>query len=59
MRTMADREAEERRGYYRLLRYLLRDELEAEFKDDETKPLPQDMVDLLRQLDEPEQNSTH
>lgn len=50
---------EERRSYFRLLRYLLSEQLETDYKKELDKPLPQRIEDLLSQLDNKERDGTH
>jgi hypothetical protein len=59
MPTRAARESNERRAYYRLLRCLLSEEVEASYGHDEEKPLPPRMVDLLRTLQCNESSERH
>jgi hypothetical protein len=50
---------EERRSYFRLLRYLLSEQLETDYKKELDKPLPPRIEDLLSQLDSRERDGTH
>lgn len=59
MPTRATRESNERRAYYRLLRYLLSEEVQASYGHDDEKPLPPRMVDLLRALQSGESSERH
>ena len=43
--------SEEMRAYFRLLRHLLSEKLKASFKEDQARPLPPRMADLLKKLD--------
>jgi hypothetical protein len=43
----------EKRAYLRLLRHLLSDKLRVAFKDDQVRPLPPRMADLLKRLEHP------
>ena len=54
MRTMAARLADEKRSYFRLLRYLLSDEVAAGYAEPPHEPLPPQLADLLAQLDNQE-----
>jgi hypothetical protein len=51
MRTKALATSEERRAYYRLLRYLVGKKLSATYKEDQARPLPTRMTDLLNTLE--------
>jgi hypothetical protein len=53
------READEKRAYYRLLRYLLSEEVEASYRHDEEKPVPPEMVNLLQTLEKGESSERH
>ena len=55
MRTMAARMADERRSYFRLLRYLLSEEVAAGYAEPQTQPLPPRLADLLQQIEKQEQ----
>ena len=50
MRTKDFRSLEEKRAYYRLLRHLLSEKLQASYKEDQARPLPPRMVNLLIRL---------
>jgi len=43
--------SEEKRAYFRLLRHLLSQKLQASFKEDQARPLPSRMADLLKKLE--------
>jgi len=45
--------SEEKRAYFRLLRHLLSENLQASFKEDQARPLPPRMADLLKKLEHP------
>jgi hypothetical protein len=45
MRTKDLQASDEKRAYYRLLRYLVSDELEASYREDQARPL--ELTDLL------------
>ena len=51
MRTKDPRSSDEKRAYYRLLRHLLSDRLQASYKEDQARPLPPRMVELLKTLE--------
>ena len=53
------READEKRAYYRLLRYLLGEEVGACYGHDDEKPLPSRMMDLLNTLEQKEPRERH
>ena len=53
METKDVRSLEEKRAYYRLLRHLLSERLRASYKEDEGRPLPPRIVDLLEKLETP------
>ena len=59
VRTKDLRSAKEKRAYYRLLRHLLGNELQISYKEDQARPLPPQMADLLKTLLYPKQNETH
>ena len=42
---------EEKRAYYRLLRHLLSEKLQGSYKEDQARPLPARMVNLLKALE--------
>ena len=44
----------EKRAYFRLLRHLLSERLQASYNNGEARPLPSRMVELLKALDSPE-----
>ena len=44
--------AEETRAYYRLLRHLLTEEVQASFKKEEQQPLPSRMSELVQQIED-------
>jgi hypothetical protein len=52
-------ESNEKRAYYRLLRYLLSEEVEASYRHDEEKPVPPEMVNLLQTLEKGESSERH
>ena len=43
--------SDEKRTYFRLLRHLLGEKLQASFKEDQARPLPPRMADLLKKLE--------
>jgi len=55
MSTMAARMADEKRCYFRLLRYLLSEEVAAGYAEPQTQPLPPRLTDLLQQIEKQEQ----
>lgn len=59
MRTKDFRSLEEKRAYYRLLRHLLSEKLRASYMEDQARPLPPRMVDLLKTLEHREPSETH
>jgi hypothetical protein len=59
MRTKDFRSLDEKRAYYRLLRHLLSEKLQASYKEDQARPLPPRMVDLLKTLEHREPPETH
>jgi hypothetical protein len=59
MPSRAIRESNEKRAYYRLLRYLLSEEVEASYGHDEERPLPPEMVELLETLEKNESSGRH
>lgn len=54
MRTVTLGSAEEKRKYFRLLRYLLSEELKTDYEKELEKPLPPRMADLLSRIDSQE-----
>ena len=46
-------------AYYRLLRHLLSEKLQASYKEDRARPLPPRMVDLLKTLEQRRPPETH
>jgi hypothetical protein len=50
---------DEKRAYYRLLRHLLSEKLQASYKEDPARPLPPRMVDLLKTLEQRKPSETH
>lgn len=49
--------ADEKRAYFRLLRYLLSERLQASYNKDQALPLPSRMTNLLKALEEREPRS--
>ena len=47
------RSSDEKRAYFRLLRHLLTEKLQASFKEDQARSLPPRMADLLKKLEHP------
>jgi DNA-directed RNA polymerase specialized sigma subunit len=45
--------SKEKQAYFRLLRHLLSKKLQASFKEDQARPLPPRMADLLKKLEHP------
>ena len=45
------RSSEEKRAYFRSLRHLLSEKLQASFKEDQARPLPPRMAELLKKLE--------
>jgi hypothetical protein len=43
-----NRSSSEKRAYYRLLRHLLSEKLEASYKEDQARPLPPRLAELLK-----------
>ena len=58
MRTKDFRSLDEKRAYYRLLRHLLSEKLQASYMEDQARPLPPRMVDLLKTLEHREPPET-
>jgi hypothetical protein len=54
MRRMADRVLDEKRSYFRLLRYLLSEEVAADYARPQTQPLPPRLADLLKRIEDQE-----
>jgi hypothetical protein len=51
MQTKDSQSLEERRAYYRLLRHLLSERLQASYKKDQARPLPSRIVEVLKTLE--------
>ena len=51
MRTKDFQSLDEKRAYYRLLRHLLSEQLQATYKKDQARPLPPRIVDVLKMLE--------
>lgn len=49
----------EKRAYFRLLRHLLSERLQASYNSGETRPLPSRMVELLKALEDHNSPKTH
>jgi len=45
--------SDEKRAYFRLLRHLLSDKLRTSYREDQARPLPPRMADLLKKLEHP------
>jgi hypothetical protein len=50
---------EEKRAYYRLLRHLLSQKLQASYKEDQTRPLPSRIEGLLKTLEYRKSSNKH
>ncbi len=50
---------DEKRAYYRFLRHLLSEKLQASYMEDQARPLPPRMVDLLKTLEHCKPPETH
>jgi hypothetical protein len=59
METKEFRSLEERRAYYRLLRYLVGKELSVTYKEDQARPLPRRITDLLKKFEHHEPPKPH
>jgi hypothetical protein len=59
MRTKDFQTSGEKRAYYRLLRYLLSEKLKASYREDQARPLPPRIADLLKTLEHPKPPETH
>ena len=59
MRTKDFESTREKRAYYRLLRHLLSEKLQAAYKDDEMRPLPPRIADLLDAIEHPKPPEPH
>jgi hypothetical protein len=53
METKDLRSLAEKRAYYRLLRRLLSEGLQASYKENQARPLPPRIVDVLKALEDP------
>jgi len=68
LRAIAEREhmqtkdlqaSEEKRTYFRLLRYLVTDELQAYYRREQRRPLQPRMTDFLKELEHYEPSEIH
>jgi hypothetical protein len=59
LRTKDFRSLDEKRAYYRLLRHLLSEKLQASYKEDQARPLPPKIVDVLKTLGPRKPPETH
>jgi hypothetical protein len=59
MRTKDFQSLDEKRAYYRLLRHLLSERLQATYKKDQARPLPSRIVDVLKTLEPRKPPETH
>jgi hypothetical protein len=57
MQTKNLQASEEKRAYYRLLRYLVGNELQASYGEDQARPLQ--LTDLLKELEYHEPSKIH
>jgi len=57
MPTKGLQASEEKRAYFRLLRYLVSNELQARYKEDQVRPLQ--LTDLLKDLEYREPSKIH
>jgi hypothetical protein len=57
MPTKGLQASEEKRAYYRLLRYLVSNKLQSRYREDRTRPLQ--LTDLLKDLEYPEPSKIH
>jgi len=57
MRTKDLQASEEKRAYYRLLRYLVSNEHQVSFGEDQARPLQ--LTDFLKQLEHQEPSTIH
>ena len=51
MRTNDNRRLNEKRAYYRLLRQLLSEKLEMSYREDQARPLPPRLRDLVKKVE--------
>jgi len=59
MPTLDFRASKERRAYFRLLRYLLSEEVRSSYGEEDARPLSPRMEDLLRNLEQRESSDKH
>ena len=59
MRTKDLQASDEKRAYYRLLRYLVSDEIQARYAEGQTRPLQPQITDFLKQLEHREPLKIH
>lgn len=59
MATRDFRASNERKAYFRLLRYLLSEEVHAAFEEEQAKPLTPRMIELLKTLESREGPESH
>ena len=68
LRAIAEREhmqtkdleaSEEKRAYFRLLRYLVTNELQAYYREEQARPLQPRMTDFLKELEHYEPSEIH
>jgi hypothetical protein len=57
MSTKGLQASEEKRAYYRLLRYLVSNKLQGRYREDQARPLQ--LTDLLKDLEYPEPSKIH
>ena len=59
MQTKDLQASEEKRTYFRLLRYLVTDELQAYYREEQARPLQPRMTDFLKELEHYEPSEIH
>jgi hypothetical protein len=59
MQTKDLQASEEKRAYFRLLRYLVTDELQAYYRREQRRPLQPRMTDFLKELEHYEPSEIH
>jgi hypothetical protein len=59
MRTKDLQASDEKRAYYRLLRYLVSDEIQACYAEGQTRPLQPQITDFLKELEHREPLKIH
>ena len=59
MQTKVLQASEEKRAYFRLLRYLVTNELQGYFREEQARPLQPRLTDFLKELEHYEPSKFH